>query len=566
MSFASCRRAASTLLSQLAQSVLPVSLGAPLALALLSAVPAPAVAQTAVVGNDFEDGTLQGWSPRGGSVVLANTEEVGSRTGGAGTHSLKTTGRTAGFNGPALNLLGVLLASGATYQVTVAVRLVSGDARNPAHRDGAAHPSAARTVRPRRRERRHRCHRRRLGDAAGPLQLRGRRSRASCSTSRARAPRRPTTSTTSASTLPSRRAAAQYRRPQLDLRDRHHGGMGPRGRAREVGRRHERRRARRQLQPAHHRPQAAFRGAAIQRGRNADVQRLALRRHRVGQAGAGGARRLSCASACSATPAASPPSTPWSGTRPSPPTVGAPAAPPTTSSWPQLAHALRRIRQLRTRLLLHRRLRPQLRAAAGRRARHRLRLTRRWRLLPRRRRGLGTGDLGGEHAFLLKKHFNSMTSEQRHEVGRRRSRPRATSPSPPPTRRSPSRRRTACTCAATRCVWHNQVPAWVFIDRDGTPMTADARRTTTCCCSGCRTTSGRVVGHFGDDVYAWDVVNEVIDESQPDGFRRSPWFNITGTDYIDSAFQVAREVAPDAQLFVNDYSTTTRPSGPSSSA
>ena len=68
-----------------------------------------------------------------------------------------------------------------------------------------------------------------------------------------------------------------------------------------------------------------------------------------------------------------------------------------------------------------------------------------------------------------------------------------------------------------------------------------------------------VVGHFGDDVYAWDVVNEVIDPSQSDGFRRSPWFNITGTEYIDRAFRVAREVAPNARLYINDFSTTDEP-------
>jgi endo-1,4-beta-xylanase len=42
-------------------------------------------------------------------------------------HSLKTTGRTAGFHGPSLNLLGVL-SPGTVYQVTAAVRLVSGEA------------------------------------------------------------------------------------------------------------------------------------------------------------------------------------------------------------------------------------------------------------------------------------------------------------------------------------------------------------------------------------------------------------------------------------------------------
>ena len=44
--------------------------------------PRSASAQTVVVLNDFEDGTPQNWIPRGGGVVLTNTDEVGSRTGG----------------------------------------------------------------------------------------------------------------------------------------------------------------------------------------------------------------------------------------------------------------------------------------------------------------------------------------------------------------------------------------------------------------------------------------------------------------------------------------------------
>src|SRR5215510_6117660 len=76
----------------------------------------------APIQNDFEDGTAQGWIPRG-PVTLTNTTEAAF----TGTHSLKTTGRTAGFNGPSLNLT-TQLAKGATYQVGVAVRLVPGSA------------------------------------------------------------------------------------------------------------------------------------------------------------------------------------------------------------------------------------------------------------------------------------------------------------------------------------------------------------------------------------------------------------------------------------------------------
>src|SRR5450432_2416903 len=87
----------------------------------------PAFAQTVVLQNDFEDGTVQGWVPRG-PVTLANSGDVGSRTGG-GARSLQTTGRTAGFNEPSLNPL-PFLTKGATYQVSVWVRLVSGQTAN----------------------------------------------------------------------------------------------------------------------------------------------------------------------------------------------------------------------------------------------------------------------------------------------------------------------------------------------------------------------------------------------------------------------------------------------------
>jgi len=78
----------------------------------------------APIQNDWEDGSLQGWLPRPGSTaVLTNTTEVAF----SGTHSLKTTGRTAGFHGPSLSLTNQL-AKGATYQVGVSVRLVPGSA------------------------------------------------------------------------------------------------------------------------------------------------------------------------------------------------------------------------------------------------------------------------------------------------------------------------------------------------------------------------------------------------------------------------------------------------------
>ena len=194
--------------------LLPASAPAALLSLLALLVPAStAAAQTVVVFNDFEDGTPQGWIPRGGGVVLTNTDEVGSRTGGAGTHSLRTTGRTQGFHGPSLQTLG-LLTKGATYQVTVWARLVAGQA--PAQLRVTMQRTRRRReqLRHHRPERRRRRHRRGLGADDRPLRVRGHRSDRACSStsSRRRRPRR-TTSTTSASTRSRTRRACPPTRP-----------------------------------------------------------------------------------------------------------------------------------------------------------------------------------------------------------------------------------------------------------------------------------------------------------------------------------------------------------------
>lgn len=57
-----------------------------------------------------------------------------------------------------------------------------------------------------------------------------------------------------------------------------------------------------------------------------------------------------------------------------------------------------------------------------------------------------------------------------------------------------------------------------------------------------------VVGRYKGKIYAWDVVNEAIDETQPDGYRRSNWYKICGPEYIEKAFIWAHEADPQAKL------------------
>jgi endo-1,4-beta-xylanase len=164
------------------------------------------------------------------------------------------------------------------------------------------------------------------------------------------------------------------------------------------------------------------------------------------------------------------------------------------------------------------------------------------------------GDLAGEHAFLLTKHFNSITSENDMKWS-----------SLQPTEGNFTFGTADAQVAFAKVnnmairghtlVWHAQTPAWVFNDAAGNPLTPTPENKALLL-QRMETHIRAVVTHFGDDIYAWDVVNEVIDPGQPDGYRRSPWFNIIGPEFIERAFRVAREVAPNAKLFINDFDTT----------
>lgn len=111
-------------------------------------------------------------------------------------------------------------------------------------------------------------------------------------------------------------------------------------------------------------------------------------------------------------------------------------------------------------------------------------------------------------------------------------------------------------------VWHSQAPAWIFQDNNGAALPVNA--------ASKALVLQRVVdhitavaGHFSPDIgifYAWDVANEVIDGTQADCMRRSNWYTYTGTDFIDTAFRTARSVLPaTVKLYYNDYSTTDAP-------
>jgi endo-1,4-beta-xylanase len=90
-------------------------------------------------------------------------------------------------------------------------------------------------------------------------------------------------------------------------------------------------------------------------------------------------------------------------------------------------------------------------------------------------------------------------------------------------------------------VWHSQTPSWVQ-NLNATDLRAAMQTHIT-----------TVVDRYEGDLYAWDVVNEPLNE---DGtLRNSFWFSRLGESYIADAFRMARAADPDVKLYINDYNT-----------
>lgn len=96
-------------------------------------------------------------------------------------------------------------------------------------------------------------------------------------------------------------------------------------------------------------------------------------------------------------------------------------------------------------------------------------------------------------------------------------------------------------------VWHNQTPEWVFKDKTGNEVSKELLL------ERLKFHINTVCNHYKNKIYAWDVVNEAIEDKEDYVLRKSPWYRIIGKEYVELAFKFVREADPEVELYYNDY-------------
>lgn len=106
-------------------------------------------------------------------------------------------------------------------------------------------------------------------------------------------------------------------------------------------------------------------------------------------------------------------------------------------------------------------------------------------------------------------------------------------------------------------VWHQQSPEWLHT-QDGELLPREEALL------NMENHIEETILQYGDDVIAWEVVNEAMNDNPIDPemwramMRRSEWYEAIGDDYLELAYMKAREVLDengweDVKLYYNDY-------------
>ena len=161
---------------------------------------------------------------------------------------------------------------------------------------------------------------------------------------------------------------------------------------------------------------------------------------------------------------------------------------------------------------------------------------------------VGKRNLSGEESALIKKHFNSITAENNMKME---------SMQPIEGEFNWREADSIISFAAQNNIkvrghnlcWHEQAPSWFFTDKEGKEVSK------TVLLQRLKAHIDAVVGRYKGKIYAWDVVNEAIDDDSTKYLRNSKWYQICGEDFIIKAFEYAHAADPDAKLYYNDYNT-----------
>ena len=94
-------------------------------------------------------------------------------------------------------------------------------------------------------------------------------------------------------------------------------------------------------------------------------------------------------------------------------------------------------------------------------------------------------------------------------------------------------------------VWHSQLAKWFAYDENGEYVTPEVLK------QRMKDHITTIMTRYKGRIHGYDVVNEAIVE---DGsYRKSPFYEILGEEFIPWAFECAHAADPDAELYLNDY-------------
>ncbi|GGG94463.1 endo-1,4-beta-xylanase [Pedobacter zeae] len=161
---------------------------------------------------------------------------------------------------------------------------------------------------------------------------------------------------------------------------------------------------------------------------------------------------------------------------------------------------------------------------------------------------VGKRNLAGEESALIKKHFNSITAENDMKMERMQPQEGQFNWKEADSLISFAEKNNIKVRGHNLC-WHEQAPSWFFTDKDGKEVSKAVLL------QRLKAHIDAVVGRYKGKIYAWDVVNEAIDDDSTRYLRNSKWFQICGEDFIAKAFEYAHAADPDAKLYYNDYNT-----------